>query len=107
MGGKGPPYSLRPKSFIPPRTSLVVLVLTRKFSGNSVIMTGILNKTQCTHVPAGASGSSQMRAKLGVLDGNPDHSTGGETLIPSQVYFDGINSFCLKTLLRICISFRI
>src|SRR6266403_209068 len=42
---------------------------------------------------SGASGSSTMSAKLFVLDGEPDHASGGETPAPSQVYLIGIDPF--------------
>ena len=38
----------------------------------------------------GAPGSSQIRSRLVVPAGTPDHSSGGETFRPSQVYFLGI-----------------
>src|SRR5208282_4303211 len=46
--------------------------------------------TQCTHVPTGASGSSAMRAKLLVFEGAFVHCSGGDTSLPSQVYFAGM-----------------
>src|SRR5208282_4934359 len=46
--------------------------------------------TQCTQVPTGASGSSAMSAKLLVFAGAFVHASGGETSLPSQVYFAGM-----------------
>src|SRR6185295_4188392 len=46
--------------------------------------------TQCTQVPAGASGSSAMTASVFADFGIPVHSSGGEIFIPLQVYWCGI-----------------
>jgi len=41
-------------------------------------------------VPPGASGSSTTSANARVPSGGLDHSSGGETSLPSQVYSTGI-----------------
>src|SRR2546430_11062341 len=43
--------------------------LFRSPSASSLVSAGRSNSTQCTHVPAGASGSSMMSAKLCVFAG--------------------------------------
>src|SRR5437870_3050593 len=48
--------------------------------------------TQWTHVPIGASGSSQISARLLAAPGTPVQFNGGEASSPSQVCFAGINS---------------
>src|SRR5437763_11682845 len=50
---------------------------------------GRLYRTQSTHVPAGASGSSTRSAKLTVPAGAPLQTSGGETSAPSHVYLAG------------------
>jgi hypothetical protein len=45
---------------------------------------------QCVNVPIGASGSSQISAKLFVFVGAPLHCNGGETSSPCPVYLSGI-----------------
>src|SRR5215207_4220802 len=52
---------------------------------------GILNNTQCTHVPIGASGSSMMMAKDCVPAGGSLHASAGEVFFPVQVYFAGMD----------------
>src|SRR5216683_2978410 len=59
-------------------------------------------KTQCTHVPTGASGSSMMSAKLCVSAGGSFHFNCGETSGPSHVNFFGIASPAEKSGLEIC-----
>src|SRR5512135_793312 len=52
---------------------------------------GILNRTQCTQVPAGASGSSMMRAKDWAPAGGSPQVRAGETFFPTQEYFAGMD----------------
>src|SRR5256885_953969 len=52
--------------------------------------------TQCTHVPTGASGSSQINAKLFVLDGASCHFNAGETSAPSPVCLAGMGCWFSK-----------
>src|SRR2546429_7507349 len=59
------------------------------FSGSSAVAAGRLYSTQWTHVPAGASGSSAISAKLTVPAGAPLQASGGETSAPSHVYLAG------------------
>src|SRR6516165_11187423 len=46
---------------------------------------------QWRNTPEGASGSSTTRTRLLVPSGSPDHVSGGEISVPSQVYCDGIS----------------
>src|SRR6516165_8631938 len=46
---------------------------------------------QWRNVPEGASGSSTTSTRLLVPFGIPDHVSGGEISVPSQVYCDGIS----------------
>src|SRR5579862_9207004 len=46
--------------------------------------------TQCTQVPAGASGSSMIIAKLLVFAGAPFHVNAGEMSAPLQLYCSGM-----------------
>ena len=48
------------------------------FSSRPRAATGIFQATQCTHVPAGASGSSAIKAKLFALPGMSDQLSGGD-----------------------------
>src|SRR2546428_153095 len=60
------------------------------FSSSAPMLAGRFHRTQWTQVPAGASGSSAIRAKLFVPATAPDQERGGETSCPSQVYLAGI-----------------
>src|SRR5437764_10309844 len=57
---------------------------------NSLDSAGRLKTTQWVNVPRGASGSSQIRARLRVPAGAFCHWSGGETLRASPVYCSGI-----------------
>src|SRR5690242_8937529 len=61
-------------------------------SGSASTLPGILNITQCTEVPCGASGSSTSSAKLFVLFGALCHTNGGETLPPFCEYLSEIGA---------------
>src|SRR5260370_34339780 len=61
-------------------------------SGSSLASEGISYKTQCTQVPAGASGSSMISAKLSVFAGGLFHSRFGEMSCASHVNLLGITS---------------
>src|ERR1019366_1490717 len=61
-------------------------------SGSPCALAGRFHNTQCTHVPAGASGSSMISAKLTVPAGVPLHSSCGETSAASQECFFGITA---------------
>src|SRR5262249_16050478 len=61
-------------------------------SSSSRRSAGRLKRTQWTQVPRGASGSSQIRAKLFVPSGGSGHRKGGETSLPSPVYYFGMAS---------------
>src|SRR6266702_1060502 len=69
------------------------------FSGSRAADPGRLYSTQCTQVPAGASGSSAMRAKAAVPAGAPLQASDGETSTPSQVCFTGIAVPCRNAVL--------
>src|SRR5271165_914817 len=78
-----------PKSFLPcfaPEGSVVVGTP----SSNSRVWGGKLKRTQWTQVPRGASGSSQIRARLFVPEGGSDQRNGGDRSAPSPVYCFGM-----------------
>src|SRR6266576_7200118 len=60
------------------------------FSGSSETRAGRLYSTQWTQLPAGASGSSTMRAKPRVPAGAPLQVSAGDTSTPSHVYLAGM-----------------
>src|ERR1043166_1035313 len=66
-----------------------------------MLSAGKLYKTQCAHVPPGASGSSAMIASVFADFGTSVHSNGGETFTPSQVYWRGMRWPSLKAALVI------
>src|ERR671924_1974501 len=51
----------------------------------------ILNKTQCTQVPIGASGSSTISANDCVPAGGPLQAKAGEIFLPVQAYLAGMD----------------
>jgi len=51
----------------------------------------MLNKTQCTQVLPGASGSSTINAKDCVPTGGSVHASAGEMFLPMQEYFAGMD----------------
>jgi hypothetical protein len=55
------------------------------------VFAGMLYKTQCTHVPAGASGSSTISAKDFVLAGGSSQARAGEIFFPMHEYFAGMD----------------
>src|ERR1019366_7959113 len=61
-------------------------------SGSSCALAGRFHSTQCPQVPAGASGSSMISAKLTVRAGASLHSSAGEKSASSQVCFFGITA---------------
>src|SRR5690348_5268307 len=91
-GGHGPPYPIFPKSFVPCRAPLSSDSLFGTPSGRFCVSAGKLNSTQCTHVPAGASGSSAINATLFVPAGGLLQCSSGERSSASHVYCLGI--FC-------------
>src|SRR5574338_316580 len=60
-------------------------------SGRLRVSAGILNNTQCTQVPMGASGSSTISAKDWVPAGASSQARAGEMFLPLQEYFAGID----------------
>lgn len=97
LGGHGPPYFISPKSLMPCKDSSGECP-----SLDPVEVGKMLKTTQWVHVPRGASGSSTISTRLFVPSGIPSHCSGGEIFSPSQVYFDGIDSFSLNTWLVKC-----
>src|SRR4030042_872076 len=55
--------------------------------------------------PMGASGSMQVRAKLLVPSGAPDQVRCGEMFFPSQVWMEGIDWLCSKSLLLMSMAY--
>src|SRR2546430_13582989 len=97
-GGHGPPYPGRRKSVrpcrAPPRDAGASLLST--FSASCVVAAGRSYSTQCTQVPAGASGSSAISATVTVPGGAPLQPSGGDTSAPSHVYLLGMVAPSLK-----------
>src|SRR5437870_3728388 len=62
----------------------------------------MLKITQWVNVPRGASGSSQIKAKLRVPAGGSGHLSGGERLRPSPVYCLGMGSPSRSAVLVSC-----
>lgn len=63
-----------------------------EFSAISVVDGSIFQIIQCTHVPIGASGSSEINTRLTAFAGTPEISSGGLMFSPSHVYLAGIVS---------------
>src|SRR5438045_7936457 len=101
-GGHGPPYPTRRKSLRPCRAPAnpAGASLFSTFSRSSVVADRRSYSTQCTQVPAGASGSSAISAKAAVLGGAPLQRSGGDTSEPSHVYLPGIAAPSLKAALE-------
>src|SRR2546427_4798671 len=97
-GGHGPPYPGRRKSVrpcrAPPRDAGASRLST--FSASCVVAAGRSYSTQCTQVPAGASGSSAISAKVTVPGGAPLQLSDGDTSAPSHVYLPGMVAPSLK-----------
>ena len=55
------------------------------------VLAGMLNKTQWTQVPIGASGSSTMRAKDFVPAGESFQARAGEMFLPTHEYLAGMD----------------
>jgi len=67
------------------------IALVSMFSRKLCMFAGILNSTQCTQVPIGASGSSTVSAKDCVLAGGSFHASAGEMFFPTHEYFAGMD----------------
>jgi len=65
--------------------------LIGRSSGRSRVFAGMLNRTQWTHVPIGASGSSTMSAKDCVAAGGSFHVSPGEIFFPTHEYLAGMD----------------
>lgn len=57
---------------------------------NEVSLVEMFHITQCVNGPLGASTSTTVSARLFAVCGVPDIASGGEILLPSHVYCDGI-----------------
>ncbi len=71
--------------------------------GRPAAVGGRLYSTQCTQVVcgaagSGASGSSTISARLLVAGGRPDHASGGDRSLPSQVWSAGMPAPSAKAL---------
>src|SRR6184192_4917305 len=101
-GGHGPPYPVRRKSLRPCSAPLnpAGASLFATFSGSCDVAAGRSYRTQCTQVPAGASGSSAMSANAAVPGGAPLQLSGGDTSAPSHVYLPGMAAPSLKAALE-------
>jgi len=67
------------------------IVLMSVFSCRLPVLDWMLNKTQWTQVPIGASGSSTMRAKDFVLAGGSSQARAGEMFFPMHEYLAGMD----------------
>lgn len=68
----------------------------------------MLYRTHCTRSSSaqpdqGASGSSTISARLWVLAGTPDHVSGGDWSLPSQVCWPGMSAFWANALEVSCL----
>src|SRR6266852_4315468 len=88
--------------FFPCRAPLGSVSEVATPSSRLLVSAGRLKRTQCVQMPRGASGSSQMRAKLFVPWGVPFHCKDGETSAPSPVYILGMASLSSKAELVSC-----
>src|SRR6516162_7703393 len=79
-----------PKSFLPCFAPLSRVSVVGTPSDNSRVWAGRLKRTQWTQVPRGASGSSQISARLLVPEGGSDQPNGGDRSAPSPVYCFGM-----------------
>src|SRR6476619_1823235 len=75
-----------PEELLPTDMPLVAVL-----SGKLCLFAGMLYKTQCTHVPSGASGSSTISAKELVPAGGSFQARAGEIFFPIHEYFAGID----------------
>src|ERR1051325_655351 len=75
-----------PEEFLPTDMPLMSVL-----SGRLCRFAGMLYKTQCTHVPAGASGSSTISARDLVPAGGSFQARAGEIFFPTHEYFAGID----------------
>ena len=67
----------------------------------------MLNIVQWTQIPAGASGSSRISARLFASSGVPVIVSGGFIFSPSHVYLAGIFSLLLNAVLEIFILIEV
>src|SRR6516165_8657123 len=79
-----------PKSFLPCFAPVGSVSVVGTPSSSSRVWAGKLKRTQWTQVPRGASGSSQIRARLLVPGGGSDQPNGGDRSAPSPVYCFGM-----------------
>src|SRR5271166_5363156 len=74
-----------PKSFFLCFAPLPRVSVVGTPSSNCRVWAGKLKRTQWTQVPRGASGSSQISARLFVPEGGSDQRNGGDRSAPSPV----------------------
>src|SRR5688500_4116706 len=82
-----------PDEFVPTKIALgsIFFPVTGSSSGRSRLSAGMLNSTQWTQVPMGASGSSMMSANDCVAAGGSVHASAGDTFLPTQEYLAGMD----------------
>src|SRR3989338_3187685 len=92
-GGHGPPYPVLPQLFFPavPFGSVPFVI--------SFVEGGILNTIQWSHVPTGASGSSEIKTNDFAFAGTSLIVKGGLKSEQSQAYSDGICPLCVNAVL--------
>ena len=91
-GGHGPPQFCFLKSFNP-----CIVPAGTEFSLISFVPGLMFHKTQCTHTPLGASGSSTIKASDFAFAGTFSIKRGGLISFPSQVYLSGMQPLFSKT----------
>src|SRR5512134_511382 len=84
---------MSPQEFSPVWIALgaMFLPVTGRSSTSSRASGGMLNSTQCVHVPPGASGSSTISAKDCVPAGGSVQARAGEMFLPTHEYFAGMD----------------
>ena len=91
---------MRLKSLRPWRVPSASVSVFGTPSGSLATLGGMFHAIQCVHVPAGASGSSAIRANDCAPAGALDHVNSGEASLPSHVNFFGIVPPSENALLR-------
>src|SRR5688572_22208655 len=82
-----------PEEFFPTKIAFgsMFFPVTGKSSCRLRESADMLNRTQCTQVPIGASGSSMIRAKDCVPEGGSFQARAGEIFLPVQAYLAGMD----------------
>src|SRR5574338_908244 len=93
-----------PEEFSPKNTALgsMFLPVMGRSSGRLRQSGLMLYRTQCTQVPAGASGSSTIKAKDCVPAGGSPQLRSGDTFLPTHEYLAGIDCPFVNALLLSC-----